>query len=114
MDYKQNYINLTGDSVEEKFMHLSEPQKDQVQYCISQMKRFASCMFLEEYILRRYQFFYQIGRIQELLGSTPDIWWNPFETMIAENNYIAINNYVDVLRSKIGCEYSVDIITKAC
>ena len=114
MDHKQNYINFTGDSIEEKFIRLSEPQKDQVQYCISQMKRFASCMFLEAYVLRRYQFFYQIGRIQELLGSTPDIWWNPFETMIAENNFIAINNYVDVLRSKIGCEYSLDIITKPC
>jgi len=126
--YKQKYLNLVGGNLDEdlksldedlaglreSFLTLTQLDKDQVVYCISQMKRFALCMDNEEKKLRRYQFFYQIGRIQELLKSKPTIWWNPFEKLITENNYEEIKRYVDILKSKIGCEYNVEITLKGC
>ena len=85
---------------------------EQIKYCISQMKRFALCM--KEKPLRKYQFFYQIGRIQELLQSIPKIWWNPFEQMIKCNEYDNIIEYTDLLREAISCEYDQYIIKKGC
>ena len=57
-----------------KYINHDEYNREQIQYCISQMKRFALCMKANANTMRKYQFFYQIGRIQELLGSSPKIW----------------------------------------
>lgn len=90
----------------------SDDNRSQIQYCISQMKRFALCMKADEKTLRVHQFFYTLGRIQELLGSTPDIWWNPFENMIKEQKYDDIIEYTDYLCHAIGCEYDKSITSK--
>jgi len=84
-------IDLTGGSnvyysLNIAYTKTNEDNRSQIQYCISQMKRFALCMKADEKTLRVHQFFYTLGRIQELLGSTPHIWWNPFENMIKEKN----------------------------
>jgi hypothetical protein len=76
------------------------------------MKRFALCMKADEKTLRVHQFFYTVGRIQELLGSTPHIWWNPFENMIKEKKYDDIIAYTDFLCHAIGCEYDKSITSK--
>ena len=88
----------------------------QIRYCISQMKRFAVCMQtdMSEEKSRKYQFFYQIGRIQELLKSIPEIWWKPFEKMIKQRNYDGIEGYTDLLCKAIGCEYVQDILDQGC
>jgi hypothetical protein len=64
--------------------------------------------------MRRYQFFYQLGRIQELLASLPSIWWSPFETMIQELNYDGIISYTDSLCEAIGCGYDEPTVAKGC
>jgi hypothetical protein len=86
----------------------------QIKYCISQMKRFALCMSVDNNTMRKYQFFYQLGRIQELLASDPSIWWNPFETMIQASDYSGIIAYTDILCEAIGCGYYTDVIAKGC
>jgi hypothetical protein len=63
---------------------------------------------------RKYQFFYTLGRIQELLQSKPSIWWNPFETMIQQSNYDGIIEYTDLLCASIGCGYDEAILAKGC
>ena len=90
----------------------TEDNQSQIQYCISQMKRFALCMKANEKTLRVHQFFYTLGRIQELLGSSPHIWWNPFENMIKDQKYDDIIEYTDFLCHAIGCEYDKSITSK--
>jgi hypothetical protein len=95
---------------------LPERNHQKNQYCISQMKRFAICMKtdMSEGTYHKYQFFYTLGRIQELLKSSPKIWWNPFEIMIKVGNTIGIENYTETLRRAIGCEYDPAILMKGC
>lgn len=122
LKYKNKYIELQnqigGQLTAEQIQSLKESyakpdsNKQQIQYCISQMKRFALCM--QEKPLRKYQFFYQIGRIQELLKSDPIIWWNPFEEMIKVENYAGIIEYVNILCGAIGCNYDEEIVGKGC
>jgi len=69
-------------------------------------------MKADEKTLRVHQFFYTVGRIQELLGSTPHIWWNPFENMIKEQKYDDIIEYTDFLCHAIGCDYNESITSK--
>lgn len=83
--------------------------KQQIQYCIAQMRRFANCIKNDETTPRKYQFFYQIGRIQELLKSDQFIWWQPFEKMFNEKNFEGIIQYIEDLRLAIGCEYDPSV-----
>ena len=104
IDLKQSYTDCT-----------CSHQKKQIQYCISQMKRFAICMISTDGATdRKYQLFYTLGRIQELLNSKPTIWWNPFESMIISKDYTGIDAYIDVLCEAIGCGYDNEIISKGC
>ena len=110
-------IDLTGGSniyysLNIAYTKTSDDNRVQIQYCISQMKRFALCMKADEKTLRVHQFFYTVGRIQELLESTPHIWWNPFENMIKEQKYDDIIAYTDFLCHSIGCEYDKSITSK--
>ena len=104
-----NYYSLNN-----SYTKTSEDNRSQIQYCISQMKRFALCMKADEKTLSVHQFFYTLGRIQELLGSTPHIWWNPFEKMIKEQKYDDIIEYTDFLCDAIGCDYDKSITSKIC
>lgn len=124
LKYKNKYIELQnqfgGFITEEQKQSLRESFLDpmhnqqQIKYCISQMKRFAVCMSEDPNTMRKYQFFYQIGRIQELLASSPSIWWTPFESMIQKSNYAGIICYTDSLCEAIGCGYDESLIAKGC
>ena len=86
----------------------------QIVHCISQLKRFAPCLKTNE--LRSYQFFYNLGRLQELLGETlyPKIWWSPIEALIQTKNYDNIAGHVDKLQELIGVSYDDGLISKGC
>ncbi len=124
LKYKNKYIVLQnqigGFITEEQKQSLQKSfldpkhNREQIKYCISQMKRFAVCMNVDNNTMRKYQFFYQLGRIQELLESSPSIWWNPFESMIQASNYAGIISYTDILCEAIGCGYDENLIAKGC
>ena len=86
----------------------------QIKHCISQLKRFSPC--IQTNPLRSYQFFYNLGRLQELLGETtfPKIWWTPIEKMVTLEIYTDIPGHVDSLREIIGLSYDEDLIAKGC
>lgn len=86
----------------------------QIQHCISQLKRFSPC--IETNPIRSYQFFYNLGRLQELLGETtfPKIWWSPIETFVSTKRYSDISGHVDLLREAIGVSYDDALIAKGC
>jgi hypothetical protein len=88
--------------------------KTQIQHCVSQLKRFAPC--IQTHPLRSYQFFYNLGRLQELLDETtfPKIWWNPIETLLQEGNYPNISKHADSLKNLIGVPYDDAVIVKGC
>lgn len=124
LKYKNKYIELQNQiggfiteeqkqSLRESFQNHTHNQQ-QIKYCISQMKRFAVCMSVDRNTMRKYQFFYQLGRIQELLESSPSIWWNPYESMIQESNYAGIISYTDSLCEAIRCGYDETIVIKGC
>lgn len=124
LKYKNKYIELQnqigGHITPEEQQILGEsfrkPDRNhqQIQYCISQMKRLSQCMRADPNTPRKHQFFYTLGRIQELLQSKPSIWWNPFETMIGRSDYDGIVEYTDFLREAIGCEYDQAVLAKEC
>lgn len=86
----------------------------QVVHCISQLKRFAPC--IQTNPLRAYQFFYNLGRVQELVGDTehPEIWWKPIEGMVEKGEHDAISAHVDTLRDRLGIEYDQQTVAKGC
>ena len=88
--------------------------KDQVIHCISQLKRFAPCIHTNS--VRAAQFFYNLGRLQELLGETkhPELWWKPIEKIITEGNYNQLSRHIDSLRLAIGVTYDESILGKGC
>jgi hypothetical protein len=88
--------------------------KAQIEHCISQLKRFSPC--IQTNPLRSYQFFYNLGRLQELLGETkyPKIWWTPIESLVLVEKYGDIPRHVDLLREIIGIAYDEDLISKGC
>ena len=88
--------------------------KPQVIHCLSQLKRFAPCIHLN--VLRSAQFFYNLGRLQELLKETthPEVWWKPIETLLSEGNFTLIPTHIDYLRDQIGAEYDATILAKGC
>ena len=88
-------------------------QQKQIVHCMSQLKRFAPC---KENPIRLYQFFYNLGRLQELLGETtkPGIWWSPIEALINAGNYVALPSHIDKLQELIGLPYDDALIAKGC
>ena len=73
------YTKEDRERIRVSFLSKSDVVKNQIQHCISQLKRFSPC--IENNSIRAYQFFYNLGRLQELLSETtcPKIWWKPIE-----------------------------------
>ena len=88
--------------------------KDQVIHCLSQLKRFAPC--IETNPLRAYQFFYNLGRLQELVRDTehPEIWWKPIEALVAAKKVDQLSAHVDTLKEMLGLEYDEPTVAKGC
>jgi hypothetical protein len=60
------------------FNDMPESLQGQVIHCMSQLIRFHPCLSQSN---RRDQFFFNLGRLKELLGETKNtrIWWAPFD-----------------------------------
>jgi len=100
--------------IRDNFASKPEPVQAQIQHCVSQLKRFAPCILTKP--LRSYQFFYNLGRLQELLGETkgPKLWWTPIETLVTEEKYSDIPAHIDSLKEMIGVPYDNALIEKGC
>jgi hypothetical protein len=100
-----------GERIQDAF---DKSDKAQVIHCLSQLKRFAPCIHLNA--LRSAQFFYNLGRLQELLKETthPEVWWKPVETLLSEGNFTLIPAHIDYLKDQIGAEYDATILAKGC
>jgi hypothetical protein len=100
----------------------------QIKHCLCQLKRFAPDFFHNKPI-REYQFFLNLGRLQELLGDTthPEIWWRPIKNILemahsenSENSAIRaryienIKAYVSDLESLINVQITGAEIAKGC
>jgi len=85
-----------------------------IRHCISQLKRFSGC--IETKPVRAYQFFFNLGRLKELLDELdfPEIWWTPFEKLVVEEKYGDIPGHIDILRDAIGVPYDDALIAKGC
>ena len=92
----------------------SADMRSQITHCLSQLKRFAPC--ISEKPIRAYQFFYNLGRLQELLGETtyPAIWWTPMESLITAEKYADLVAHVDRLQTFLGLDYDAELIRKGC
>lgn len=90
----------------------SEATKKQAIHCLTQLKRFAPCLYTTP--LRAYQFFYNLGRLQELLGETthPEIWWKPLEALVERK--ADVTPHIDTLKTLIGVEYDEELLKKGC
>jgi len=102
---------------------------NQIKHCLCQLKRFAPAFFKNDPI-REYQFFLNLGRLQELLGDTKHVgtWWRPVKQILAtahkEKNknpdadmsiYIEmITAYVDELEILTGIKITADDIAREC
>jgi hypothetical protein len=77
----------------------------QIIHCISQLKRFAPHIVNKK--IPCFQFFYNLGRLQELLGETGSnaIFWKPLEALIRIGNYDGISDYIDRMQQAIGLPY---------
>ena len=78
---KGGHIEITdGDRERVRGIYASMPKalQGQVVHCMSQLFRFQKCL---DKIKRRDQFFFNLGRLKELLGETTNttIWWDPFK-----------------------------------
>jgi hypothetical protein len=100
----------------------------QIKHCLCQLKRFAPDFFNNKPI-REYQFFLNLGRLQELVGDTthPEIWWRPIKQILetahsekSENSAIRtryienIKTYVSDLESLFGIQITNTEIAKGC
>ena len=101
---------------------------NQIKHCLCQLKRFAPDFFHNKPI-REYQFFLNLGRLQELLGDTthPEIWWRPIKNILemahsemSENSAVRtryienIKAYVSDLESLINVQITGAEIAKGC
>jgi hypothetical protein len=89
-------------------------KEDQIVHCLSQLKRFAPCIQTQP--LRAYQFFYNLGRVQELVGDTehPERWWKPIEALVEKGKYSELVNHIDTLKTYLKVEYDMKTVEKGC
>ena len=108
------YTKEDSERIHASFSSKDDATKTQIQHCISQLKRFSPCIETEK--IRSFQFFYNLGRLQELLGETtfPNIWWKPIEVLAETGKYKRIPKHVDVLRQLISVPYDNVLIAKGC
>lgn len=106
------YISADAERIQATFA--ASPNQSQIIHCISQLKRFGQCIRTQP--LRAYQFFYNLGRLQELLGETtfPKLWWNPIEKLIADENFNGLLLHIDTLKTLVGADYDEELIRKGC
>ena len=75
-----NVVITEADRVRIRGVYASMPKalQGQVVHCMSQLFRFQKCL---DKVKRRDQFFFNLGRLKELLGETTNttIWWDPFK-----------------------------------
>jgi len=92
----------------------AQERRDQIQHCMSQLKRFAPC--IQGKPIRAHQFFYNLGRLQELLGETthPEIWWKPIESLVEGGKYDQLAAHADALQELIGIPYDQKTLDKGC
>jgi hypothetical protein len=66
------------DRISRVYNSMPKPLQGQVIHCMSQLFRFQKCL---DKVKRRDQFFFNLGRLKELLGETTNttIWWDPFK-----------------------------------
>jgi hypothetical protein len=101
---------------------------NQIKHCLCQLKRFAPDFFHNKPI-REYQFFLNLGRLQELVGDTthPEIWWRPIKQILeiahsekSENSAIRtihierIKTFVSDLESLFGMQITNAEIARGC
>lgn len=74
---------------------LSVPIAGHVDHCFYQLYRFADAAERGGEF-RAMQFGLNLGRVQEMLGSHggPDMWWRPFEALVAAKNWAAVKGLV--------------------
>ena len=108
------YTEMDRLRIQEKFVSSALETKTHIIHCISQMKRFSTCFV--SHPVRSYQFFYNVGRLQELLRETkyPNIWWSPLEGLVKASDYTAIEAHVLRLKELIGIAAYDASITKGC
>ena len=108
------YTEMDRLRIQEKFVASASETQTQIIHCISQMKRFSTCFV--SHPVRSYQFFYNLGRLQELLRETkyPILWWTPLEVLVKAGDYTAIEAHVIRLKELIGMDTYDVSITKGC
>jgi hypothetical protein len=108
------YTKEDQERIRTSFSFKDDETKLQIQHCISQLKRFSPC--IENERIRSFQFFYNLGRLQELLEETtfPSIWWKPIEILAEAGKYKRIPKHIDNLRQLIGVSYDDSLIAKGC
>jgi len=88
---------------------------DQIQHCVSQLKRFAE-RAKEGKPFKALQFGYNLGRLQEMIdGGKPNMnvyWWKPVEPLIQEEKWEDLSKKVDEFREKVGKDYDDATIKK--
>jgi hypothetical protein len=106
-----------GDVLEDSKKRIKESaeasdKQPQIIHCISQLKRFVP--HLQARGIASFQFFYNLGRLQELLGETGSnaIFWKPLEPLIKAGQYEAISFYIDRMQQAIGLPYDQVTLNK--
>jgi len=112
---KGGFINAEAKArISASFASKDASMRIHIQHGISQLKRFSTC--IETNPIRAYQFFFNLGRLKELLDELtfPEIWWTPFEKLVVERKYGDIPGHIDILRDAIGVPYDDALIAKGC
>jgi len=86
--------------------------KDQVVYCLSQLKRFTK-YFKDGNTDKMLQFGYTLGILQQLCN-TPEkrIFWQPIENFIINQYWQSLDIYIDGLKERFMVEYDINILAK--
>ena len=88
---------------------------DQIQHCISQLKRFAE-RAKEGKAFKSLQFGYNLGRLQEMVdGGKPNMneyWWKPVEPLVNEQKWEELSKKIDEFREKVEKQYDEATVKK--
>jgi len=104
--------DIDKERIQASIKNIDNTTRKQIEHCLSQLKRFAFC--IHENPSRAYQFFYNLGRLQELLKETkhPEIWWKPIEKLVSRQEKLA--PYIDSLQKLIGIKYDKLTVAQGC
>ena len=112
--YKLTEVYISADAERIGAAFAASPKKSHIVHCISQLKRFGPCIRTQP--MRAYQFFYNLGRLQELLGETTflTLWWSPIEKLVSDQNYDELLVHIDTLKTFLGADYDEELIREGC